>query len=395
MTLKPMPSIPRLHYISYSPVPSRKANSIQVMRMCHAFSTFGPEVTLFCRHGEPDVDDVHAYYGVPETFRIHRIRVPSLRVIDRLLYAWRVLSHLRTQSAPSVVYARDPFVAGLICLFRPGQFQLLLEVHAPPPTPFWQWWTGRMVRSRTFDGLVAISDALASEYTRRFSVLETKRVLVAHDAAEPAPSPQASVRHSHQDKISTRLQVGYVGSLRPGKAMEMICQLPGRMPEFDFHVVGGDDQSVNDWKQKARYPNLIFHGFTEPANVSTLLQKFDVVLAPYQPAVLAGNDNIDIAPWMSPLKIFEYMRAQKPIVASDLPVLREILEHERNALLAKADDADDWQTKITRLAEDETLRLRIGLNGYRDFAAKHTWTKRAETILLQISGPTDHVAANT
>ncbi len=61
---------------------------------------------------------------------------------------------------------------------------------------------------------------------------------------------------------------------------------------------------------------------------------------------------------MSPLKLFEYMAHGLPIVSSDLPALREVLENESNALLCDPDDIVAWVSAIERLRS--SLQLRLG-----------------------------------
>jgi glycosyltransferase involved in cell wall biosynthesis len=82
---------------------------------------------------------------------------------------------------------------------------------------------------------------------------------------------------------------------------------------------------------------------------------------------------------MSPLKLFEYMSAGKPIVASDLPVLREVLD-EANAVLVDPEDADAWARALESL-RDAGLRERLGVRARRDFLERHTWDIRARKVL--------------
>ncbi len=79
------------------------------------------------------------------------------------------------------------------------------------------------------------------------------------------------------------------------------------------------------------------------------------------------------------------MKSGKPIIASNLPVLREILEHGRNALLAEATDPNQWLDNIGRLLVDDELRIALCRNAYEDFRANYTWERRAEFILENIN----------
>ncbi|MCD8568755.1 MAG: glycosyltransferase [Geovibrio sp.] len=82
---------------------------------------------------------------------------------------------------------------------------------------------------------------------------------------------------------------------------------------------------------------------------------------------------------MSPLKIFEYMASKKPIICSDLPVLREVL-NENNSILVQCDSTGEWVEAISRL-KDEQLRGKLAAKAYDDFSEHYTWLKRAESVL--------------
>ncbi len=373
-----------LFYVAFSAIPSGKANSIQVMRMCEAFAGLVDDVRLFCRNGSLPTGDIFEYYGVRRCFQIRAIPVPAIRFINRIRFASVVASELRAQPSPVTVYLREQFVAGIACRMRAIRHRVILEVHAPPTNRFWHWWFGRMVRSGNLSHLVTISEALANEYLRLFPDLSRDKVIVAHDGASDSAGIVPDVRAVATGGSSRRVALGYVGSLRPGKGMEIIQELAPQLPQFDFHVVGGDDESVRCWRGKAAHDNLIFHGLVSPPRAREYIATFDIVLAPYQPVVLVGDDNVDIGRWMSPLKIFEYMSHGKPIVASDLPVLREILKDGHNALLADPGDASDWTKKVIQLVADAELGRDIGAAARRDFQHNYTWQKRAELILRRV-----------
>ena len=60
--------------------------------------------------------------------------------------------------------------------------------------------------------------------------------------------------------------------------------------------------------------------------------------APDIRVVFGVGGGTNLADWISPLKMFEYMAQGKAIVASDLPMLREVLRNGENALLCDSDD---------------------------------------------------------
>jgi len=84
---------------------------------------------------------------------------------------------------------------------------------------------------------------------------------------------------------------------------------------------------------------------------------------------------------MSPLKLFEYMAAGKTILPSDLPVLREVLEHNENAILVAPEKINNWKNELLQLIHDNELRNQLGANAKLDQQNLYTWQKRAAIVL--------------
>jgi glycosyltransferase involved in cell wall biosynthesis len=163
--------------------------------------------------------------------------------------------------------------------------------------------------------------------------------------------------------------------------MEIISLLPPRMPEVDFHVVGGNAADLAYWKARASFPNLYYHGHIPHALVPAYYRRLDIVLAPLQRRIMTYKNSMDISRWTSPLKIFEYMANKKAIIASDLPVLREILHHDETAVLVPPDDVHAWEDAILRIMRDPVLRQALEQAAYELLVARYTWKIRAKFVL--------------
>jgi glycosyltransferase involved in cell wall biosynthesis len=86
------------------------------------------------------------------------------------------------------------------------------------------------------------------------------------------------------------------------------------------------------------------------------------------------------------MKMFEYMASGVPIVASDLPVLQEVLRHGENALIARCDDPADWAEKLRGLLADPDLRVRLSRAAQEDLARSYTWDARARHVIGHLPG---------
>ena len=106
----------------------------------------------------------------------------------------------------------------------------------------------------------------------------------------------------------------------------------------------------------------------------------DVLIAPYQKKVTI-QDGFNTEKWMSPLKVFEYMNSRKPIICSNISVLREVLEDGNNCLLCEPDDINEWIQCLEDLKSDYALREKIAKNAASDLKNKFSWEVRAKKIL--------------
>jgi glycosyltransferase involved in cell wall biosynthesis len=365
----------RIAYLSISRIPSRTANSIHVMRMCRALASLQHEVCLLAPDLKPTdrlPDDIYEYYGVEHSFEIIRCRYPPIRGGD-LVYA-RNCRKMLDRIQPRLVYGRS--VTGCSAAARSG-FMTCFEAHVPMSMRPWHERIAyrSLVRRESFRRLIVISAVLRQLYAAHDP--ETARTaIVAHDGAD-----LETVRGIALQLPGPDLKVGYVGHLYPGRGIEIIAQLAEQMPEVGFHVVGGSEKDLALWAGRAGPPNLFFHGYVEPSEVHRYRAACDILIAPYQRHVTIQGRN-DTSAFMSPLKVFEYMASSRAIVASDLPVLREVLSAE-NAILVPPDDLAAWRRAIGSL-RDPGRREQIARKARDKFERNFTWECRARRIIAGI-----------
>ncbi|MFQ5627042.1 MAG: glycosyltransferase, partial [Methyloligellaceae bacterium] len=115
-------------------------------------------------------------------------------------------------------------------------------------------------------------------------------------------------------------------------------------------------------------------GYVEPSRVPTYLAAADVL-------VLPNSGVTDISRYYtSPLKLFEYMATGRPIVASDLPAMQEVLVEGETALLVPSDDPAALAAAICRLRSRPALAQRLAQQAKRAVGA-YAWDQRATRLL--------------
>jgi len=110
----------------------------------------------------------------------------------------------------------------------------------------------------------------------------------------------------------------------------------------------------------------------EPALVADLLSQADVLILPNTASAISTR-------FTSPLKLFEYMAAGRPIVASDLPSIREILRDGENALLVEPGNASALAAAIQRILADPELAAALA-RAALDQVPAYSWERRAQRL---------------
>ena len=367
-------------------LPALRANTIQVMKMAQAMAVLGHEVRVAVP-GEPQVtwDVISSHYGLQE-----EINIEWLPIRDRLRrydYGFTGLKWAKAWRA-DLLYTRLPQAAAF------GSWTgipTVYEVHDMPRST-----TGKLLLRYFLKGngarkIVVISKPLANDLVDVFSFpAKGAQLLVAPDGVDLARYKNILSIEQAREKLAqdhefllgqSRLLVGYTGHLYAGRGVAMMLEMAALLPEHTFLIVGGDPEDVvkiRDTASTRMLGNVILTGFVPNAEIPLYQFACNVLIMPYQRHVAASSGG-DIGRYLSPMKLFEYLACERPILSSDIPVLREVLDHEI-ALLLPPDDIKPW---VAALREFETNPGVYRIYGERARArvVNYTWEKRAEMIL--------------
>lgn len=370
------------------------------MKMAQAIAAIGSEVLLLApskleRSGEnltPDWNFLANHYGLALTSPFPITWLPAHPRLRRYDYSLRAIQHARSWGA-DLIYTRLPQAAALGSQLN---MPTVLETHDLPNGRMGIWLFRRFLTGRGAQRLVVITHTLADELVRKFGApaLEsnTSAIPLTRCSTMIAPDgvdleryqdlPDASqARLALQPPLPERFTAGYTGHLYTGRGVDLILTLAQRLPALSFLIAGGEPEQVDRVRFQADstgLQNIYLTGFVSNALLPRYQAACDFLLMPYQEHVAASSGG-DIARYLSPMKVFEYLACGRVILSSKLPVLEEVLNNQ-NALLLTPDDPQAWEAAIHQLIDNPDLRSSLGSQARRD-AQQYSWQQRASRIL--------------
>ena len=169
----------------------------------------------------------------------------------------------------------------------------------------------------------------------------------------------------------------YTGHLFAWKGVYILAESVKYLPaECLVYIVGGmetDILALQHFITQQHLQNIMVTGYVPYRDVPLYLGAADVLVLPNVSTVKISQE------YTSPLKLFEYMGARRPIVASDLPSICEVLHHEANAYLVPPDNPRLLAEGILRLLHDPGLAEHLAKTAYAE-VQEYTWEKRAANI---------------
>ena len=339
---------------------------------CRTLAKKNYDVVLVAAHnGDQIVDDV-VIRGVPKAgTRLQRMTLTAWRVVRT---AWR--------ENGSIFHIHDPELLPWGQFLRIAGKRVIYDMHENFPeallTKFWLPPRLRGLLSRFFKGLESIliykmPVIFAEEcYVPSYAWIK-KSVVVLNMPLHPQHDPAAAPKY---DKPT----VGYIGSVTRERGLfttlEALSILKRLGYSVDWECVGplhGIDQSelAQDIEQEVRN-GIRFRGYMLPEEGQKLMARCQIGLAILKPVPnLIDKQNT---------KLFEYMALGLPIVVSDFPIFRDIVEKDRCGLCVNPEDPADVAKAIRWLIDNPREAEMMGRNGMDAVQRKYSWQTEAEKL---------------
>jgi glycosyltransferase involved in cell wall biosynthesis len=209
------------------------------------------------------------------------------------------------------------------------------------------------------------------------------RIIVAPNGVDPfsfANGGGDAVR-GHLGLDSSEQVIGFVGTFGPWHGAKVLAKafalVVARAPSARLLLVGDGLERSAVEEILARHDlaaRTILTGKIPGPHVAAFLDACDVLASPHIP--LPGGEEF----FGSPTKLYEYMAAAKPIVASRLGQIGDVLADGETALLVTPGSVEELAQAMLRLLGDAELRNRLGCAARKAAIARHSWDRSAAEI---------------
>jgi len=372
----------KLIYIANTRLPSEKANSYQTMQMCESFSKVLDSVELWTGKARNikelrNIEDVFGYYGLQNKFSIRYFFQYDSFVLGHInewlwanlrgaVFSINTCLHLLKYKNEKdlVVYTRVWPVLYIFNFFKKIKIfdlPIFYESHR-----FSRKLTSQLKR---IDGTIVINNYLADLYNKD----KIHPVFVAHDGVDIDLYKQISEYRFDDDKSA--ISILYTGGLFAWKGVYTLVDAMHFLPKnFILTCVGGSGQYLHNFKEyvgkKSESDRIRVIGHIPKIELLDFVENSNILVLPN-----SAKDKMSL--YTSPIKLFEYMASNRPIVASDLSSIKEVLS-DKNAFLFEPDNAKDLAKKIQSASSQDCTR--IVSSAYND-VKNYTWDKRAKDIV--------------
>ena len=139
------------------------------------------------------------------------------------------------------------------------------------------------------------------------------------------------------------INISYCGSLYEYKGISLIVKAAQKLPQFNFHIVGGRNREEILRYKNIASKNIIFYGLINYNEIPNYLYSSDLLLIPYN---RRGN-KFSKSNITSPIKLFEYLSTKKPVLCSDIEGIKNWVSDDE-VYFFKASNLDSFCNEIKK-----------------------------------------------
>lgn len=363
-----------LYIVHFTTVHPRDDSRIRAKMMSALSKTYPGRVGLFVQDGHGNENDRVAGYDVFDTG-------PRLRRIKRMsVGGWRMFRSI-LRARPRIAHFHDPELIPWAVALRLCGIRMIYDVHEdypeavsenhrlpkafrtvlPPIVRLFEW-----ASMPFFSSIVTVTPQIQQKFDRNKTIL-IRNFPMVREFHEPADTPMRE-RPGEFAYIGTITQnrniIGMIDAVNAVKDNDVVLRLAGHFP------VAADRNAAMD---HPAWERVRFDGWVSRDGVADILANARAGLVVLKP----------IAHEMQtlPIKLFEYMAAGVPVISSDFPIWRQIVEEAGCGLLVDPNKPEQIAEAMQWIMDNPELAQVMGQRGREAVLERFNWERESETLI--------------
>ncbi len=363
-------------YIFNSSIPSYNANSLQVVNMCHNIAKYIGKITLIT----PNTGlkkNFSEHYGIRKNFSIIKIKKFNKFPQGFNYYLFSIYAIILGIKLKSDLYiTRNYFTLFILLILRK---KIIFEVHNSLSNE------GRInnfivkyfkiLNSKNIVKLIFITNSVKEFFFKKYNIKNKQSLILSSASNFITLLPEYKKKNSYK--------IGYFGLVNKSRGLDFLCKLSQIDLKNKYYLYGCSKDIKNFYTKKFRNNNIFFNTHVPHKKIKNLMSHMDLLILPYEKKVTASGNVGDIGNFTSPMKLFDYLASSKPIIASSLPVLKEVLVNKKNCIFVNSLNIFKWKLIIERILLNNSQKRIISRNNFF-LAKKYTYTNRVKEMFKDI-----------
>lgn len=358
-------------------MPTERAMGLAIAKMCEAFANLGKEVVLILpkRKNILQNKDIFEYYKLNNNFKIKYITCLDLGFLIKTPFWFPILyisfifnlKRFLKKEENFILYTREAEVL----YFLDKKYKAVLEIHHFNGL---RNFFAKNVLSKIYK-IIALTEGVKKDLQSKFQI-NAEKILVKGSGLDIKQFEDNFTKADAREKLNLqdeKLPIAmYIGVLEKWKGFDTFLKASILLNDkVRFLVIGGKNSEILDLKKD--YTDVVFLGSMPYLEINLNQKAADVLVVPN-----TAKDEVS-AKYTSPLKVLAHMASGVPILVSDLPSTREILD-ESNATFFDADNPESLASKLIYILENLDL-IKIKSEKAQKEIVKYDWNLRAHDII--------------
>jgi hypothetical protein len=366
-----------VHYqiVHFTTVHPRTDTRIRIKEVTALVEHLNTDVGLFVQDG---LGNEH-----PNNGRVHIIdtgRRPRLRIFRMTLGVYRMLRAVR-KARPVIAHFHDPELIPAGILLKLSGAKVVYDVHEHVPRqilskhwiPVWLRWPSgwlagafEWLAGKHFDGIVSATPTIARRFPAKKTIsVQNFPILGELITSDPVP---------YQNRSPHFAYVGGITGIRGSREMvEAIGILANENARLQLAGVFSPDSHGDDLAALDGWRRVEFKGWANRSEVTVMLSEVRAGLVVLHPTM----NYLDAYP----VKMFEYMAAGLPVIASDFPLWREIVDGAGCGLLVNPNNSRSIADAMQWILEHPEEAEAMGRRGREAVEGRYNWTPEADKLV--------------